>query len=398
MANTIKLKNSGTTTNSPSALEYGELAINYADGKLFYKDDAGSIVDFANARSSVSDTAPSNPSEGDVWFESDTGDVYVYYDSVWVDVGGTSVANIAMSDTAPSSPINGDFWFETDTGRTFVYYDDGTSQQWIEVGATSAAANGSDGAIQFASGGTFSSDASNFYWDDTNNRVGIGTTSPNETLDVQGSIGFSTGGGRTAGSLFSDSNWGLITTAAQSSPAIAEFAWFNAGDTERMRIDTSGNVGINDTTPSYKLDVNGDINATGNLLVGGTSVGTGIVSLVHKTDADITLTTTSSTLLTSTITTSASRYYLAHVSTIIFGVGSTIAQIEIQVGGVTKVISQVEGDGTIDRGNCTCSIIVQGTGGSAEWRVRGLTSSGTATFSSSGGRGAYFTVVDLGEI
>lgn len=190
MANTIKLKNSGTTTNSPSSLEYGELAINYADGKLFYKDGGGNIVDFANARSTVSDAAPSNPAEGDIWFESDTGDVFVYYDSVWVDVGGTSVANIAMSDTAPSSPVNGDFWFETDTGRTFVYYDDGTSQQWIEVGATSAAANGVDGAIQFASGGTFSSDDANLHWDDANNRLGIGTTTPSVSLDVSGTAQF----------------------------------------------------------------------------------------------------------------------------------------------------------------------------------------------------------------
>ena len=46
MANTIKLKNSGTSSNVPSSLEYGELAINYADGKLFYKDSGGSIVEF----------------------------------------------------------------------------------------------------------------------------------------------------------------------------------------------------------------------------------------------------------------------------------------------------------------------------------------------------------------
>ena len=34
----------------------------------------------------------------------------------------------------------------------------------------------------------------------------------------------------------------------------------------RIRIQRLGNVGINDTTPSYKLDVNGDIRATGNII------------------------------------------------------------------------------------------------------------------------------------
>lgn len=41
------------------------------------------------------------------------------------------------------------------------------------------------------------------------------------------------------------------------------------GNTERLTVDSSGNVGINDTTPSYTLDVNGDINATGEIRKNG---------------------------------------------------------------------------------------------------------------------------------
>jgi len=47
MANqtTIALKNSGSTGNTPTALNlaYGELAINYADGKLFYRTSTDSL-------------------------------------------------------------------------------------------------------------------------------------------------------------------------------------------------------------------------------------------------------------------------------------------------------------------------------------------------------------------
>jgi len=49
VANVIKIKNSGTASSSPSAnsLATGELAINYRDGKLFYKDNLGAVKFFS---------------------------------------------------------------------------------------------------------------------------------------------------------------------------------------------------------------------------------------------------------------------------------------------------------------------------------------------------------------
>jgi hypothetical protein len=45
--------------------------------------------------------------------------------------------------------------------------------------------SGVAGAIQFSNGSAFSSDATNFFWDDTNKRLGIGTNAPIESLSVQ---------------------------------------------------------------------------------------------------------------------------------------------------------------------------------------------------------------------
>jgi len=48
MANTvIQLKKSGTPSATPATLANGELAINYADGKLFYKDTLGNIQEIS---------------------------------------------------------------------------------------------------------------------------------------------------------------------------------------------------------------------------------------------------------------------------------------------------------------------------------------------------------------
>lgn len=55
MANTIKLKRSGTSSQVPSSLEHGEIAINYADGKIFYKNNSNQIVELSSGSSPSSE-------------------------------------------------------------------------------------------------------------------------------------------------------------------------------------------------------------------------------------------------------------------------------------------------------------------------------------------------------
>jgi len=51
-------------------------------------------------------------------------------------------------------------------------------------------------------------------------------------------------------------------------------AWVAVIDSDVLTVDTANNrVGINDATPSYALDVTGDINASGDLRIGGAAVG-----------------------------------------------------------------------------------------------------------------------------
>ena len=65
----------------------------------------------------VSDNAPSSPTHGDMWWESDTGDLKIYYDesetgasgAFWVSANGAD-SMVGISTTAPTNPQTGDLW------------------------------------------------------------------------------------------------------------------------------------------------------------------------------------------------------------------------------------------------------------------------------------------------
>ena len=53
------------------------------------------------------------------------------YSSIRYASSGTTLspATVTTSDTAPTNPDNGDMWFDSSVGKTFIWYDDGTSTQ-----------------------------------------------------------------------------------------------------------------------------------------------------------------------------------------------------------------------------------------------------------------------------
>ena len=53
--------------------------------------------------------------------------------------------------------------------------------------------SGVAGAIQFSNGSAFASDATNFFWDDTNERLGVGTNSPESPLSIVNTIALAAG-------------------------------------------------------------------------------------------------------------------------------------------------------------------------------------------------------------
>jgi len=55
---------------------------------------------------------------------------YTYDGEKWS--GGAGVGNVYMSDFPPAAPV-GSLWFETDTGILYVNYNDGSSIQWVAI-------------------------------------------------------------------------------------------------------------------------------------------------------------------------------------------------------------------------------------------------------------------------
>jgi len=100
---------------------------------------------------------------------------------------------------------------------------------------------------------------------DSNNNVGIGTSSPSANLHVSSS------GDAIARITSADGNGAFLDLGDASDPDGGRIVYdsgsnlgFSTASTERMRIDSSGKVGINDSDPDQALTVNGTIQAKNN--------------------------------------------------------------------------------------------------------------------------------------
>jgi microcystin-dependent protein len=186
-----------------------------------------------------------------------------------------SSGNVGIGTSSPVGKL------DIVTGTYRAYFDDpgGTSVRLNGVVANNTAygpltLNGSILALQ--TGGNERARI------DSSGNVGIGTSSPgNAKLNTQG-FGSYRGNAYTIASFAANSILAPLNivqatdgtipgiSAGQNSSAVFSSLGFYTSEAERMRIDSSGNVGIGTNSPGYKLDVNGTVNAT-NLLINGSN-------------------------------------------------------------------------------------------------------------------------------
>ena len=128
-----------------------------------------------------------------------------------------------------------------------------------------ATPSGVAGAIQFSDGSAFSSDASNFFWDDTNNRLGVGTNSPLCGLDVSQNIN---------GDVFArlrNTNAGGFGMLLNAGSGVGTYAmqWANYQGSGGGRLYPEGVYIGQQSAPTARLQVrgSGSTSATTSLLV-----------------------------------------------------------------------------------------------------------------------------------
>jgi microcystin-dependent protein len=111
----------------------------------------GSVSEGGGGSLEVSQTPPDSPSEGDIWYNSTTGQIFVYYDSFWVEniagipgpAGPTGSSGIVAQSLEPSSTSV--LWLDTDedgvgiplggtAGQVLAKVDSGSfNTEWVDT-------------------------------------------------------------------------------------------------------------------------------------------------------------------------------------------------------------------------------------------------------------------------
>ena len=287
----IQFQDSGTT-NAYITLDDGTHDLNF-------RDDSATVmtVDFASERVGIGTTNPENKlhiltstsdttqqlliqngSTGDAAIKFNiSGDTYSFgIDNSDSDKFKLSAGNLGTNDritvdssglvgigtTSPSTKLhvyNGEATIASSTDGVKLSYSNGNSSGVIDTAF-------SDNALEFRTNGTSKMFIANA------GEVGIGTNSPGRKLHVYddnaAAIKIQAGDANQARLDLANSAgaFGIITNGGT-------FRIYDDTDSaERLKIDTSGRVGIGTTNPNEKLEVSGNIRASGSYKVGATEV------------------------------------------------------------------------------------------------------------------------------
>ena len=129
----------------------GRMFIYYNDGDSiqWVETSPGGGGSGNSAKIHVGANPPTTPTENQLWWNSETLQMFIYYaDSptnlVWVEVisSGSQQATVYVGPSAPANPVEKQLWWQSDLGRMFIYFNDGSSTQWVETSPNNSGADG----------------------------------------------------------------------------------------------------------------------------------------------------------------------------------------------------------------------------------------------------------------
>ena len=220
MATTIVTK-SGSGAPTASDLVAGELAVDLTNGRLYTENSGGTVLELGlNPNGNVNVTG-----------------------SVGIGVVPSAPLTIGYSGAEAQLQIN------NSGGSRMVYLGAFSENEGIvrlfnssNVETVRIAAESTAGVHTYFNGG----------------KVGIGTSSPAYTLDVKSSgeadVRIDSATGSDGALRFAENSTNVFTMYHDAANSALAF-YDNANTSERMRIDASGNVGINVADPTHRLEV-----------------------------------------------------------------------------------------------------------------------------------------------
>ena len=185
------------------------------------------------------------------------------------DGGGNSTTHVSVKDgdngTTFGFTIASDALMMTSTNR-LEFGDNGT---YINQSSDGVLAVASDGGINVSlgssAGNDFNIDSGGFVYEGDNNRVGIGTASPNFPITILSADGSNAYTQYLCDGVGTEGGDGFVVGLADSGPA---YVWnqentnmiFGTNGTTRMTIDSSGNINIPGLTASSDVQTDASKN------------------------------------------------------------------------------------------------------------------------------------------
>jgi hypothetical protein len=277
-------------------LGHSFIFVNNSSGVLTITNNASATLDLVPSGGAVQLGATSIATVAGTW------GIYSFLPGTYnfsiptADFGNATITNAVWNGTTIGSAYGGT-GLTTFTAANNALFS--TSASALTAGTLPVAAGGTGTATAFTAGsvlfagvsGVYSQDNGQLFWDDTNNRLGIGTPSPGIKLDLQGTGTDHLFRALNTGTAASDDSILLIQTSGTGATNTISGLYFGDGDSqsigqlqyrhtdnsmgfltnssEKLSITSAGFVGINTTNPATVLDVNGNIFTNGYLRATG---------------------------------------------------------------------------------------------------------------------------------